>query len=96
MTYLILGKLRDGPFFFHFLGPPITFFGLRNLLKKTVFLKNSPSHNLPKIKYVISEAHEDLLQWNLSWAFTFIFLVHQEGGVELWVVVVMSEIAFFV
>ena len=65
-------------------------------MKKTVFLKNSPSHNLPKIKYVISEAHEDLLQWNLSWAFTFIFLVHQEGGVELWVVVVMSEIAFFV
>ena len=65
-------------------------------MKKTCFLKNGPSHNLPKVKYVICEPHEDLLQWNLSWAFTFIFLVHQEGGVELWVVVVMSEIAFFV
>ena len=50
-------------------------------MKKTVFLKNGPSHNLPKIKYVISEPHEDLLQWNLSWALTFDFLVHQEGGV---------------
>ena len=49
-------------------------------MKKTVFLKNGPSHNLPKIKYVISEPHEDLLQWNLSWALTFDFLVHQEGG----------------
>ena len=43
-------------------------------------IKNTPSHNLPKIKYVISEPHEDLLQWNLSWAFTFDFLVYQEGG----------------
>ena len=51
-------------------------------MKKTVFLKNGPSHNLPKIKYVISEPHEDLLQWNLSWALTFDFLVHQEGGVK--------------
>ena len=51
-------------------------------MKKTVFLKNGPSHNLPKIKYVISEPHEDLLQWNLSWALTFDFLVHQEGGVR--------------
>ena len=51
-------------------------------MKKTVFLKNGPSHNLPKIKYVISEPHEDLLQWNLSWALTFDFLVHQEGGVN--------------
>ena len=51
-------------------------------MKKTVFLKNGPSHNLPKIKYVISEPHEDLLQWNLSWALTFDFLVHQEGGEE--------------
>ena len=42
-------------------------------MKKTVFLKNGPSHNLPKIKYVISEPHEDLLQWNLSWALLFIF-----------------------
>ena len=50
-------------------------------MKKTVFLKNGPSHNLPKIKYVISEPHEDLLQWNLSWALTFDFLVHQEGSV---------------
>ena len=49
-------------------------------MKKTVFLKNGPSHNLPKIKYVISEPHGDLLQWNLSWALTFDFLVHQEGG----------------
>ena len=49
-------------------------------MKKTDFLKNGPSHNLPKIKYVISEPHEDLLQWNLSWAFTFDFLVNQEGG----------------
>ena len=49
-------------------------------MKKTVFLKNGPSHNLPKIKYVISEPHEDLLQWNLSWALTFDFLVHQEGS----------------
>ena len=49
-------------------------------MKKTVFLKNGPSHNLPKIKYVISEPHEDLLQWNLSWALTFDFLVQQEGG----------------
>ena len=52
-------------------------------MKKTVFLKNGPSHNLPKIKYVISEPHEDLLQWNLSWALTFDFLVHQEGGASL-------------
>ena len=51
-------------------------------MKKTVFLKNGPSHNLPKIKYVISEPHEDLLQWNLSWALTFDFLVHQEGSVR--------------
>ena len=50
-------------------------------MKKTVFLKNGPSHNLPKTKYVISEPHGDLLQWNLSWALTFDFLVHQEGGV---------------
>ena len=50
-------------------------------MKKTVFLKNGPSHNLPKTKYVISEPHGDLLQWNLSWAFTLIILVHQEGGV---------------
>ena len=49
-------------------------------MKKTVFLKNGPSHNLPKIKYFISEPHEDLLQWNLSWALTFDFLVNQEGG----------------
>ena len=46
-------------------------------MKKTVFLKNGPSHNLHKIKYVISEPHEDLLQRNLSWALTFDFL-HQE------------------
>ena len=51
-------------------------------MKKTVFLKNGPSHNLPKTKYVISDPHEDLLQWNLSWALTFDFLVHQEGGVN--------------
>ena len=49
-------------------------------MKKTVFLRNGPSHNLPKIKYFISEPHEDLLLWNLSWAFTFDFLVNQEGG----------------
>ena len=53
-------------------------------MKKTVFLKNGPSHNLPKIKYVISEPHGDLLQWNLSWALTFDFLVHQEGGGIQW------------
>ena len=52
-------------------------------MKKTVFLKNGQSHNLPKIKYVISEPHEDLLQWNLSWASTFDFL-HQEGGGHLY------------
>ena len=52
-------------------------------MKKTVFLKNGPSHNLPKIKYVISEPHEDLLQWNLSWALTFDFLVHQEDSASL-------------
>ena len=52
-------------------------------MKKTVFLKNGPSHNLPKIKYVISEPHGDLLQWNLSWALTFDFLVHKEGSVLL-------------
>ena len=52
-------------------------------MKKTVFLKNGPSHNLPKTKYVISEPHGDLLQWNLSWALTFDFLVHQEGSEKL-------------
>ena len=49
-------------------------------MKKAVFLKNCLSHNLPKIKYGISEPHGDLLQWNLTWAFTFNILVHQEGG----------------
>ena len=49
-------------------------------MKKTVFLKNGPSHNLPKIKYVISEPHEDLLQWNLFWAFPFDIQVFQEGS----------------
>ena len=53
-------------------------YGGAQKMKKNVFLKNGPSHNLPKIKYVISEPHEDLLQWNLSWALTFDFLVHQE------------------
>ena len=48
-------------------------------IRKTVFLKNGTSHNLTKIKYVISEPQEDVLQWNLSWAFTFDFLVYQEG-----------------
>ena len=52
-------------------------------MKKTVFLKNGQSHNLPKIKYVISEPHGDLLQWNWSWALTFDFLVNQEGGGEM-------------
>ena len=51
-------------------------------MKKTVFLKNGPSHNLSKIKYVISEPQEDVLQWNLSWAFTFDFLGYQKGGVS--------------
>ena len=50
-------------------------------MKKTDFLKNGPSYILPTIKYVISEPHGDLLQWNLSWALTFDFLVHQEGSV---------------
>ena len=50
-------------------------------MKKTDFLKNGPSYLLPTIKYVISEPHGDLLQWNLSWALTFDFLVHQEGSV---------------
>ena len=49
--------------------------------KKGGPLKTGQSHNLPKIKYGISEPHGDLLQWNLSWAFTFNILVHQEGGV---------------
>ena len=43
-------------------------------------MKKTQSRNLPKIKYVISEPHEDHLQWNLSWALTFDFLVHQEGS----------------
>ena len=49
-------------------------------MEKTDYLKNGPSYILPKIKYVISEPHGDLLQWNLSWALTFDFLVHQEGS----------------
>ena len=49
-------------------------------MKKTDFLKNSPSYILPTIKYVISEPHGDLLHWNLSCSLTFDFLVHQEGG----------------
>ena len=50
-------------------------------MKKTDFLRNGPSYILPKIKYVISEPHGDLLHWNLSCSLTFDFLVHQEGGV---------------
>ena len=49
-------------------------------MKKTDFLKNGPSYILPTIKYVISEPHGDLLHWNLSWASTFNFLVHEERG----------------
>ena len=49
-------------------------------MKKTDFLRNGPSYILPKIKYVISEPHGDLLHWNLSRSLTFDFLVHQEGG----------------
>ena len=49
-------------------------------MKKTDFLKNGPSYILPTIKYVISEPHGDLLQCNLSWAFTFDFSVHQKGS----------------
>ena len=49
-------------------------------MKKTVFLKKGLSLNLPKIKYVISEPHGDLLQWNLSLALFFDFLIHQEGS----------------
>ena len=51
-------------------------------MKKTDFLRNGPSYILPKIKYVISEPHGDLLHWNLSHSLTFDFLVHQEGGEE--------------
>ena len=51
-------------------------------MKKTDFLKNGPSYILPKIKYVISEPHGDLLHWNLSCSLTFNFLVHQEGGAQ--------------
>ena len=49
-------------------------------MKKTDFLKNGPSYILPKIKYVFSEPHGDLLHWNLSQASTFNFLVHDERG----------------
>ena len=47
-------------------------------MEKTDYLKNGPSYILPKIKYVISEPHGDLLHWNLSCSLTFNFLVHQE------------------
>ena len=57
-------------------------------MEKTDYLKNGPSYILPKIKYVISEPHGDLLHWNLSCSLTFNFLVHQEGcdqlGAMLW------------
>ena len=59
-------------------------------MKKTVFLKNGQSHNLPKIIYVISETHGDLLQWNMSWALTFDFLIHQKGGVIMFFVKPMN------
>ena len=51
-------------------------------MEKTDYLKNGPSYILPKIKYVISEPHGDLLHWNLSCSLTFNFLVHQEGCAE--------------
>ena len=47
-------------------------------MEKTDYLKNGPSYILPKIKYVISEPHGDLLHWNLSCSLTSNFLVHQE------------------
>ena len=51
-------------------------------MKKTVFLKKGQSYILPKIIYGISGPHGDLLHWNLSWASTFIFLSHEERGVQ--------------
>ena len=47
--------------------------------EKTVFLINGPSHNLPEIKYVISEPHEVIPQWNLSCSLTFDFFGSPEG-----------------
>ena len=68
MPYLILGKLWDWPVL---RGPPF-------LDSKTLLF----SKMAKKIKYGISEPHGDLLQWTLSWAFTLIILVHQEGSVH--------------
>ena len=50
-------------------------------MKKTVFLKNGPTNFFPTNKSDISEAHRDLLHWNLSWAFPFNILVYEEGSV---------------
>ena len=49
-------------------------------MKKTVFLKNGPTNFFPTNKSDISEAHRDLLHWNLSWAFPFNILVYEEGS----------------
>ena len=64
-------------------------FGVKKKIKgapkneKTNILKNGPSYILPKIRYVISEPHGDLLHWNLSWASTFNFSAHEERGEQL-------------
>ena len=52
-------------------------------MKRNVFLKNSQSHNLHKIKYGISDPPGDLLQWNLSWAVVIQIKIGLGPGPEL-------------
>ena len=49
-------------------------------LRKKFFLKNSPTNFFPTNKSDISEPHGYLLQWNLSWVFTFQISVYEEGS----------------